>query len=332
MRHRATVFICTLFLSPMISLLAATTQDGGAEASPLTVSTRFFFELDSRCKEGQGLTVTLRYKGAKPLRGYVVGLALTDTLSGKVVQEQVVEEVRDLRQGMIASGAEWTRSVCTIPAKALEQDVTLAAKVDVLKFADGSIWGPAALRESHLLIGTIDGMDFIAKKTELQKFVSPISPEQGPVPGGDIRSEKIGPLKIDSGVWSDERGQEKVAVEITNASDKAIRGFLFTTSFFDPATGKRIRRVSTKELETHCNASEYLAPGATWVADPRKFSYLEDGKRADYKITVDMVVFADGSIAGPMESQESAEVLGMVRGIDMARGTSVEEVSAKRER
>ena len=133
-------------------------------------------------------------------------------------------------------------------------------------------------------------------------------------------------------MWSDERGQEKVAVEITNASDKAIRGYLFTTTFFDAATGKSIWRVSTKELETHGNASEYLAPGATWVADPRKFSYLEDGKRADYKITVDMVVFADGSISGPMESQESTEVLGMMRGIDMARGASAEEVSAKKER
>lgn len=123
-----------------------------------------------------------------------------------------------------------------------------------------------------------------------------------------------------------------MAVEITNASEKAIRGYLFATSFFDPATGKRVRRVSTKELETHGNASEYLAPGATWVADPRKFSYLEDGKRADYKITVGLVVFADGSIFGAMESQESAEVLGMIRGIDMARGASAEEVSAKKER
>jgi hypothetical protein len=319
-------------LSPVGSLATAPSQEGGAEIAPLTVSTQFLFDLDSRCQEGQGLTMTLRYKGAQPLRGYLIRLALTDTFSGKVVQEQVVEEVRDLRQGMIASGAEWTRSVCTVPKKALGQDVMLEAKVDVLKFADGSIWGPAALRESHLLIGTIDGMDFIAKRTELQKFVSPISPDTGPLLAGQIRSEKIGPLKIESGVWSDERGQEKVAVQITNASDKAIRGYLFTTSFFDPATGKRIRRVSTKELETHGNASEYLAPGATWVADPRKFSYLEDGRRADYKITVDLVVFADGSIFGPMESRESAEVMGMVRGIDVARGANEDKVSAKKER
>lgn len=170
MRRRATAFLCGLIFSPVMSLSAATTQDDGAEASPLTVSTRFLFELDSRCQEGQGLTVTLRYKGAQPLRGYLVRLPLTDSLSGKVVQEQVLEEVRDLGQGMIASGAEWTRTVCTVPKKALGQDVTLAAKVDVLKFADGSILGPAALRESHLLIGTIDGMDFIAKRTELQNF------------------------------------------------------------------------------------------------------------------------------------------------------------------
>src|SRR5882757_3649454 len=137
MRQRATAFLCGLILSPVMLLAAATSQEGGAEDSPLTVSTRFLFELDSRCQEGQGLTVTLHYTGAQPLRGYLVRLALTDTVSGKVMQENVVEEVRDLRQGMIASGAEWTRSVCTVPKKALGQDVTLAAKVDVLKFADG---------------------------------------------------------------------------------------------------------------------------------------------------------------------------------------------------
>jgi hypothetical protein len=89
--------------------------------------------------------------------------------------------------------------------------------------------------------------------------------------------------------------------------------------------------VSTKELETQGNPSAYLAPGQTWVADPRKFSYLPDGSLASYKITLDLVVFADGAIFGPMKSQESAEVLGMVDGIDDARRIS-QDATGKKER
>jgi hypothetical protein len=165
-------------------------------------------------------------------------------------------------------------------------------------------------------------MDFIEKSTELKKFVSPILPEQGPLPGGKVESQKIGPLRFDSGIWRDERGQDKLAVAVTNESDTPVRGYLFTTTFFDPNSGTTIRRVSTKELETQGNPSGYLAPHQTWVADPRKFSYLSDGSLASYEITLDLVVFASGSIFGPMKSQESAEVLGMVDGIDDAKRMS----------
>jgi hypothetical protein len=176
-----------------------------------------------------------------------------------------------------------------------------------------------ALREAHELIGKLDGMGFIEKSTESKKIVSPILPEHEPLPGGKIESQKIGRLRFDSGIWRDERGQDKLAVEVTNEGDTPVRGYLFTTTFFDPNSGTTIRRVSTKELETQGNPSGYLAPGQTWVADPRKFSVLPDGSLASYKITPDLIVFADGSISGPMKSQESAKVLGMFEGIDDAR-------------
>jgi hypothetical protein len=105
----------------------------------------------------------------------------------------------------------------------------------------------------------------------LKKFVSPILPEQGPLPGGKVESQKIGPLRFDSGIWRDERGQDRLAVDVTNESETPVRGYLFTTTFFDPNRGANIRRVSTKELETQGSPSGYLAPGQTWVADPRKF-------------------------------------------------------------
>jgi len=219
---------------------------------------------------------------------------------------------------MIASGAEWSRAVCSITKTKSGDSLNVTAQVDVLKFADNSIWGPAALPESHQLIGALDGMDFTQKTTELERFVSPILPQKGPLPTAEVESQTIGPLKIESGVWRDEQGQDMLAVTVTNESDTPIRGYLLTTSFFDPATGARIRRFSTKELETRGNPADYLVPGATWVADPRKFSHLPDGSLASYKISLDLVVFADGSTFGPKKSRESDEVLGMFDGIDTA--------------
>jgi hypothetical protein len=318
-----------VFVLIFIPVLQCRAQSDPLESSPLDVTTQFTFGMGPDCKGQSGLVVQLHYTGTQPLRGYLVRLTLTDAATGRVLQEQPLEEIRTSNEPLIASGAEWTRNVCTMIKKLLGDRTTVTAKVDVLKFADGSIWGPLELRESHQLVGRIDGIDFMRKETELERFVNPILPQQGPIPVEDIKSQTIGPLKIESGLWRDESGQDILAVEITNESDNPIRGYLLTTSFFDPATETRIRSFSTKELETHGNQSDYLGPGSTWVADPRKFSYLPDGTLASYKITVDLVVFADGSTFGPKKCPESDEVLGMLQGIDDIKRTSQEATANK---
>ncbi len=330
MNSRNAVFFFVVDFGAYAGSPNACAQDNpsASSASPLSVTTEFSSDLGADCS-GASLIARLDYAGTKALRGYVVKVAFADTATGGILSQQTLREIRDLKEPLIASGAEWTRTVC-ISRRIAEDRSKVTVSVDVLKFADGSIWGPAALRESHQLIGTLDGMDFLAKTTELERFVSPILPERGPLPVQNIQSKTIGPLKIQSGVWLDECGKEMVAVEVTNEGSTPIRGYLLTTSFFDPATGTRIRRVSTKELETHGNPSDYLAPGSSWVAAPRKFSYLSDGTLASYEITLDLVVFADGSTFGPKKSQESDEVLGMFQGIDRARNTS-QNASANRE-
>jgi hypothetical protein len=307
--------IITCFMEP--HTLAAQAKQSVIPA-PLQVTTQGLLALDRDCKTGEGLIIHLRYTGEKILRGYVLSLDSVDRGREKTLNPEILEDARSLREPGILEGQEWTRIICTVPAKVLRDPSTLSAKIDILKFADGSIWGPAALRESHQLIGKLDGMDFIEKDTELKKFVSPILPERGPLPSEATQSQTIGPLRFDSGIWRDERGQDKLAVQVTNESDSPIRGYLFTTTFFNPENGATIRRVSTKELETQGDPSKYLAPRQSWVADPRKLSYLPDGALAGYKITLDLVVFADGSIFGPIRSQESTEVLGMIAGIDDA--------------
>jgi hypothetical protein len=313
------IFLQVAVLSIFAGSSSIAAQDKQAVTSPLRVTKQGLLGVDRGCNAGEGLIVHLHYTGEKPLRGYVLTFDSADSEVRKPWNDEILEEGRGLHEPMILSGQEWTRIICSVPKKILGDPTTLNAKIDVLKFEDGSSWGPAALRESHQLIGKLDGMGFIEKATELKKFVSPILPEQGPLPGGKVESQKIGPLRFDSGIWRDEREQDKLVVEVTNEGDTPVRGYLFTTTFFDPQSGATIRRVSTKELETQGNASGYLAPGQTWVADPRKFSTLPDGSLASYKITLDLVVFANGSIFGPMKSQESAEVLGMFDGIDDAK-------------
>ena len=281
------------------------------------------------CKAGEGLVVQLHYTGVQPLRAYLIRLIFSESQSGKGVMEQSLQEVRDLHEPAIAAGEEWTRTVCTVPKKIAEGRETVNAEVDVLKFADGSTWGPLTLRESHQLVGTVDGMDFAGKTSELAGYVTPILPQQGPVPTEHIESLTMGPLRIESGIWRDERGKEMLAIQVTNENETPIRGYLFTTTFFDPNTGDRIRRFSTKELETHGNPEDYLAPGSSWIADPRKFSYLPDGTPASYKINLDLVVFADGSTFGPKKSQESDEVLGILQGIDDAKRITQETSTNK---
>ena len=319
MRPRISAFLLASTLAPLAFLQASAAQDR-PEPSPLNVGARFSTDADSNCKTGDGVTLQLHYTGRQALRGYVVRLAFADLAAGRVVQEQTFEEIRDTHEPMIESGAEWTRTICSTAKKSPAEPTTVMTSIDVLKFADNSIWGPAALPESHQLIGALDGMDFITKSTELKKFVSPILPQQGPLPAQDVVSQMAGPLKIESGVWRDERNQDMLAADVTNESNTPIRGFVVTESFYDPSTGVRIRRVTTKELETQGNPSNYLAPGATWIVDPRKFSHGPDGSLARYRIALDLVVFADGSTFGPKRSAESDEMLGMFRGIDAANG------------
>ncbi len=302
----------------LVSLQTVAAQDDQKEISPLNVTGQFSTTLSEDCKSGRALVVQFHYAGSQALRGYLVTLALADSHVNKILTEQILQEARDSRGPMIVDGADWTRTICSIVETIAGHALSVVPKVDVLKFVDGSIWGPASLTASHRLIGVMDGMDFGVKTTDLEHYVSPILPQGGPVPERHIQFQTIGPLRFASGIWRDDNCKEMLAVEATNVAANPIRGYVFTESFFDPATGNRLRRVTTKELEPHGDPTHYLLPGASWVAGPRKFFYLPDGSPADYTITLDLVVFADGSMFG----RESDEVLGMFFGIDTTNPTS----------
>lgn len=311
----------------------ASQDDSGT--SPLSVIAQASNDAVSGCEARSTILLQFHYAGTQPLRGYLVALGSNEWVTG--IRQKTVREIRRLSEPMIQPGAEWTRTIClttnkldgdpvSYTADALAQN-PVTASVDVLKFADGSNWGPKALAQSSELLGAFDGMDFSVKATDVERYISPLPPDRVPAGVQDIQSQKIGPLTFKSGVWRDDKGLEMLAVEAMNDGDKAIRGYVFTETFFDPASRSKIRSVTTKQLATHEDPSTFLAPAATWVAGPRKFSHLPDGTLAVYKITLDFVVFADGSTFGLKKSRESDELLGMIDGIRMSAASSVQSVS-----
>lgn len=332
MSPKVLVFVTAAVVGPFVCLQSTSAQDKQGKKDqprPLSVTAEFSTSLGTECPGGEGLVAHLHYSGEKPLRGYLAEVAAGSdhSMDGIGLHFHTLQEARDSREP-IANGADWTRTVCWRLGVPKGDFLGASATIDVLKFDDGSIWGPARLAESHELIGMIDGMDFRVKTTDLLKFVSPIPPDQGPHPLEEIQFQKIGPLRFETGIWREADGTEMLAAEATNVGATPIRGYVFTESFFDPVKGNRLRQVTTKELETQGNSSDFLAPGATWAAGARKFSRSADGTLARYTITLDLVVFADGSRYGPKRSQESDEVLGMLRGIDAA-GLANQGVTAK---
>lgn len=328
MSPRSAIFFSSAILAASLNVTVVNAQDDKAAASPLEVNVGSASGTAGNCKVDSGIVAQLRYNGTQPLRGYLVQFFLVDPTTGKTVQQQALEEIRETRESMIAPGAEWTRTLCMAEKKSSGRPMSVTASVDVLKFADNSVWGPMELRESNELVGRLDGIDFMTKPSRLERFVSPILPQQGSLPVSQVQTKRIGPLKIESGVWLNGKGEEMLAVAVTNEGDTPIRAYLLRTKFFDPATGALIRQFTTKQLETHGNPADYLAPGSAWVADPHRFSYLADGTLASYEINVDFVAFADGSMFGAKRSPESYEVLGMLQGLDQVKNRN-QEASTK---
>jgi hypothetical protein len=318
MSPKVALFLFFLAVPFTSSQIAGTQQDPAKVApkptdQPLAVTAELSATSAPECGSSQAFLLHFHYSGDKPLRGYLIRLLASNSANHAPV-EQTFHEIRDSRDQMIVPGADWTRTACSSIGLAPSQSVNTI--VDFLKFPDGSAWGPMHLPESHELIGVMDGQDFSVKTTDLERYVSPLSRETTPTPEELLQFQTIGPLRFLSGIYHDPKGKECLAVEATNAGDAPIRAFVFTESFFDSATGARLRRVATKKLETHGNSTHYLFPGGTWLCDTRKFSYSSDGSLAKYTITLDFVVFADGTTYGPKQSRESDEVVGMLRGID----------------
>jgi hypothetical protein len=130
-----------------------------------------------------------------------------------------------------------------------------------------------------------------------------------------------GPLTISWNTASS--GDGSLALSAQNISVKQIRGIVFSVAFTSPSTGEnlgKLVRTFVKPVEN--GQATYLEPGQT-IRYQKPVPVPKDptGAPGRPNVTVDSVVFGDGSSWGPAKLTESAKVLGMIEAMDRGMGS-----------
>lgn len=265
------------------------------------------------------IALEMHYRGQKALRGYLVEVSLrvgSDSTAAHL-RTVGVQNVVYPTQPLIMPGAKWRSVICGIPDGVQLADIA-AVKVDVLAFDDGTIAGPADSRASRDILGQLYGIGFATGKGgSEEQLVAPVKGNLELANGEGQEKYDSGPLAFSSEIEHNS-DSPMLAVKVTNTGSVPVRACVFKTSFFDASTGSLIRSVTTEIVETHGVASDYLAPGASWLAPARKIPVSSGGVPV-YKFSLDMVVFVNGRTYGPQRSTSSAEVTGMIKGMQLAR-------------
>jgi hypothetical protein len=328
----ASVLFACLVAIPVLAQKIAT-GNNAAQNSPLSVTAVFEKAAIGGCDSAPAIGLQMRYEGTRPLRGYVIELTMASVEQKKLVPypatdapaapfDRIIERaITSPSENLIQPGDQWTTTVCGVPQDMAEIPTDAVPRVDVLKFADATIWGGASLPQSNEMLGMFEGIDFITSSSREQGAVTPIIASAGAeTPEGQREETQVlGTLAFTPTVERDPSGKDVIVVETRNQGEKIVRGYVYTLHFVDP-NGRQLRQVTTKQIESHGDAAAYLAPGAIWLAPARKASLLDDGSPAQCKISLDLVLFADGSTQGPAMSRESHELVGIARGIDLAKG------------
>lgn len=263
---------------------------------------------------GDAVGLNIQYSGEKPLRGYVVGVFYADAAGRS--RYTAVADILNPKETMIAPGKQWHQLACGLSrgASAIE------AKTDLLLFDDESCAGPLDLRESSFAYGSLLGLDY-AFKTSSRVDTLLATPSQ-PGSMNVTVSADARPLEF-SAVRSYDPDSNLPMLEIraTNKGLVPVVGYEYKISFFEPNGGKFIKSVTTKTLAPHLDKSSLLQPGETWSSGARKLAPASDGSFANYTVTLDAVMLADGSASGPQQSREAVELTGIIAGITSVRGS-----------
>jgi len=102
---------------------------------------------------------------------------------------------------------------------------------------------------------------------------------------------------------------------VRNISEKNIHGYVLKIQYKSASTGENMGvRYHTIFKPARNGVAQYFRPGQ--VLHDRKDQFIPvdaAGQPAQYTVSVDSVVFEDGSSEGPAESRESAVLEGMIR-------------------
>jgi hypothetical protein len=264
--------------------------------------------------DGNVVGLSILYTGHQALRAYVIAVYYPHSVPGTrdyTTDRKLVYP----DQPLIQPGSFWHSTICGLPPYANYTNVTTES--DLLIFKDGSAVGPVSVPESSHFYGVTEGMLIADGQPNAAHTVRPtqlISGEFGtPVNDGNDSL----PLRMTATVERNKENQAKVTIAATNVGSSAVVGYEFKLSYYDHATGAFVRSVTTKTLATTNDASAFLLPGATWSSAPRRVDISSDGQLDTFKVSLDTVALADGTVVGPRRSRESDELLGMIEGIEI---------------
>jgi len=108
---------------------------------------------------------------------------------------------------------------------------------------------------------------------------------------------------------------ESFTLDVRNVSGKNIRGYVLSIQYKNASTGENVLHRSQAVFKPTKNGQrQYISPGQ--VMNSRKALTVprdSAGHLAEYTVTVDSVVFEDGSWEGPRELRDSAVLEGMIQ-------------------
>jgi hypothetical protein len=140
-----------------------------------------------------------------------------------------------------------------------------------------------------------------------------------PTPALLQQSSSSPPLVISNVVTSGAGTDAGMSFDLTNASGKAIRAYIIAIDYFHAtgAPGGRGSFTGIRGMLPPPQPDSFQA-GEVIHQAIRSIPVESDGTPVKFKLSVDYVLFTDGSSWGPDTLKESREVLGFLSGHDQA--------------
>ena len=131
----------------------------------------------------------------------------------------------------------------------------------------------------------------------------------------------LSPLEVQSSTAKATEGFN-LTCNVTNTSNQEIVAYTIVADFFD-SSGKPAGRMSTNaimNLATNSKGTTHgLPPGATGGTNRFALPTESNGTPVSYKVSVDYVLFKDGSSWGPDTAKQSLAIMGTQQGWRQSR-------------